>query len=106
MSTVQQSFADMATRFKADRAAGLQAVIQFDITGEGGGVYHVDISQGACQRREGPAPSPQLTVSASAEDWLDMRARKLSPQVAFMSGRLRHKGEMGLLMKLPSLFDL
>ena len=106
MSTIQQSFNDLATRFKAERAAGLQCVIQFDITGEGGGTYHVDIAQGACQLREGPAAAPQLTVTASAQDWLDMRARKLSPQVAFMSGRLRHKGEMGLLMKLPSLFDL
>jgi putative sterol carrier protein len=106
MSAVDQSFEDLATRFKPDRAQGVRAVIQFDITGEGGGTYHVDIADGACALRPGAAPAPQLTVSASVQDWLDMRARKLSPQVAFMSGRLRHRGEMGLLMKLPSMFDL
>ena len=30
----------------------------------------------------------------------------VSGQTAFMSGRLRHKGDMSLLMRLPSLFGI
>jgi len=42
----------------------------------------------------------------AAGDWLDMLSGKLSGQVAFMSGRLKHKGEMSLLLRLPSLFGI
>jgi putative sterol carrier protein len=106
MPTVRETFEAMPGRFRSDRAQGLTAVIQYDISGEGGGTYHVEIAEGRCTLREGPASAPTLTVSLSAPDWLDMLAGKLSGQVAFMSGRLRHKGDMSLLMRLPGLFGV
>ena len=42
----------------------------------------------------------------TAQDWLDMLGGKLSGQVAFMSGKLKHKGDMSLLMRLPGLFGI
>ena len=104
--TVQETFAAMAGRFRAERAQGLKAVIQYDITGPEGCTYHVDIADGQCAVREGGAPQPTLTLTMSAQDWLDMLGGKLSGQVAFMSGKLKHKGDMSLLMRLPGLFGI
>ena len=53
-----------------------------------------------------PAPTPNLTLTMSSQDWLDMVAGKLSGQMAFMSGKLKLKGDMGLAMKLGSMFSM
>jgi len=46
MPTVSETFEAMASRFKADRAAGTNAVIQYDISGEGGGTWHAVVKDG------------------------------------------------------------
>jgi putative sterol carrier protein len=56
--------------------------------------------------KEGPAPAPQLTLAMAAQDWVDMVTGKLNPQMAFMSGKLKHKGDMSLLMRLGGMFSL
>ena len=106
MATVKETFEAMPGRFKPDRAQGLRAVIQYDITGPEGGTYHVNIGDGKCVLSEGPAAAPTLTLTMAAPDWLDMLAGKLNGQMAFMSGKLKHKGDMSLLMRLPGLFGI
>ena len=106
MATVKETFDAMAGRFKPDRAQGVKATIQYDITGEGGGSYHVDVADGACNVKGGPAASPNLTLTMAAPDWLDMVGGKLNGQMAFMSGKLKIKGDMGLAMKLGGMFGI
>lgn len=106
MATVKETFQAMPTRFKPDRAQGVKAVVQYDITGEGGGTYHVEIAEGKCAVQDGPAAAPSLTLTMSAPDWLDMVAGKLNGQMAFMSGRLKLKGDMGLAMRLAGIFGI
>jgi putative sterol carrier protein len=106
MATVQETFDAMPGRFKPDRAQGVTAVIQYDITGEGGGTYHVDIADGKAVVAEGPAASPKLTLTMAAQDWLDMTSGKLNGQMAFMSGKLKLKGDMALAMKLAGMFGI
>jgi len=106
MPTVKETFDAMASRFRTDKAAGTNAVIQYDVSGDGGGTWNAVIKDGACVVKPGAGTNPNLTLQISAQDWLDMLAGKLSGQVAFMSGRLRHKGDMSLLMRLPGLFGV
>jgi putative sterol carrier protein len=104
MPTIKETFDLMPSRFKPDKAQGLNAVIQYEITGEGGGTWYATIEEGTCTVSAGTAPSPTLTVGMSGQDWLDMLAGKLSGQMAYMSGKLKLKGDMGLAMKLGTLF--
>ncbi len=104
MPTVKETFDLMPSRFKPDKAQGLNAVIQYEITGEGGGTWCATVKDGSCTVTPGSAPSPTLTLTMAGQDWLDMLAGKLSGQMAFMSGKLKLKGDMGLAMKLPSIF--
>jgi putative sterol carrier protein len=41
----------------------------------------------------------------AAQDYLDMLSGKLNGQVAFMSGKLRISGDMGLALRMQSLFN-
>ena len=106
MPTVNETFQAMPTRFRADKAAGTNAIIQYDISGEGGGTWHAVIKDGACAVNEGPGTNPNLTLQMASQDWLDMLSGKQSGQMLFMSGKLKVKGDMGLAMKLGSMFSM
>ena len=106
MPTVKETFDAMAGRFRADKAAGTNAVIQYDISGDGGGTWHAMIKDGACTVNQGPGTNPNLTLQMASQDWLDMLSGKQSGQMLFMSGKLKVKGDMGLAMKLGSLFSM
>jgi putative sterol carrier protein len=106
MATVKETFDQMASRFKADRAAGTNAVIQYNVGGEGGGTWNAAIKDGACTVKEGAATNPNLTLDIAAQDWLDMLSGKQNGQMLFMSGKLKIKGDMGLAMKLGSMFQM
>ncbi|MGH7813650.1 MAG: SCP2 sterol-binding domain-containing protein [Candidatus Binataceae bacterium] len=104
--TCKQIFELMPTRFNKDAAKGLNATYQFDLSGDGGGKWAVSIANDACTVKEGPAASPNITISMSAQDYLDMIGGKLNGQVAFMSGKLRIAGDMGLALRMQSLFQV
>jgi putative sterol carrier protein len=95
----------MPTRFNKEAAKGLNAIYQFDLSGDGGGKWHVIINNDSCQVKEGPAASPSITISMTAQDYLDMLSGKLNGQMAFMTGKLRIAGDMGLALRMQSLFQ-
>jgi putative sterol carrier protein len=106
MPTVKDSFDQMASRFRADKSAGTNAVIQYAVSGDGGGTWHAVIKDGTCTVKSGAGTNPTLTLQISAQDWLDMLTGKQSGQMLFMSGKLKVKGDMGLAMKLGSMFSM
>jgi putative sterol carrier protein len=94
----------MAATFIQDKATGVNAVVQFDITGEGGGQWHADIVDGELKVVEGLHDSPRLTLSASADDYIAIAEGKLNDQLAFMTGRIRAKGDLAFAMKMQKMF--
>ena len=101
---VKEIFSQMPANFNADAAKGMNSVIQFNLSGDGGGNYHVVIKDGACSVGEGSHASPNMTMTMAAQDYVDMITGKLNGQMAFMSGKLKIAGDMGLAMKMQSLF--
>lgn len=97
----------MKDRLAANPAkiANFKGSYQFELTGEGGGTYHAVLDNGSYDIGEGPAASPGCTVTISAGDFVAMTQGKLNPTAAFMSGKLKIKGDMGLAMKLQSLIS-
>lgn len=101
---VKEIFNAMPANLNADAAKGMNAVIQFNLTGDGGGNYYVTIKDGTCTVTEGTHQSPNMTMTMAAQDYVDMINGKLNGQMAFMSGKLKIAGDMGLAMKMQSLF--
>ena len=52
----------------------------------------------------GRIPTRRSSFLASAENWLKVVAGTLDPQLAFLTGRLKVRGDMGLAMRLRALF--
>lgn len=103
-SSCKEAFDAMPSRFKKDAAKGLTAIYQFDLSGDGGGQWQVIIKDQACEVKDGKAASPNITISMAAKDYLDMINGKLNGQMAFMTGKLKIAGDMGLALRLQSLF--
>lgn len=102
--TVKDIFREMPNRFNADAAKGMDAVIQFNLTGEDAAQYHAIIKDGKLEVKEGTHPSPKMTMTMSGKDYVDLSLGKLNGQMAFMQGKLKIAGDMGLAMKMQTLF--
>ena len=90
-------------RDNPEKVAGLNAIFQFDLSGDNGGVWHVVLADGDGHVAEGPAENPGVTISMADQDFVALTEGKLDGTMAFMSGKLKVKGDMGLAMKLQTL---
>jgi putative sterol carrier protein len=107
MATIQevaQIFPTMASRLIADKAQGVNAIIQFNLSGDNGGMYWLKIEDGKCESGEGAAENPKMTLKAAADDWHAVSTGKMNPMQAFMSGKIKIEGDMGMAMKLQTMF--
>ncbi len=86
-----------------EKMKGVSAVYQFDLSGDNGGVFHVNIDDGKATVVEEAHDSPNITISMAADDFEAMLDGKLNATSAFMAGKLKVKGDMSLAMKLQSL---
>lgn len=88
---------------KPEVAQSIKSSYQFDLTGDGGGKWVVDLTKAEDQVFEGTHASPGVTVTMTAKDFLDLVNKKLNGQMAFMQGKLKIKGDMSLALKLQQI---
>jgi putative sterol carrier protein len=104
--SVRAFFNELPQHMEPEKSTGMHAVFQFDITGDQGGQWHVVVDDGSMNLQEGPAADPNVTLVASDEDWLKIVNGEMGGQMAVLTGKLKIKGDMGLALKLQSLFGL
>ncbi|QSQ16264.1 SCP2 sterol-binding domain-containing protein [Myxococcus landrumensis] len=93
-----------ALKAKPELAKEIGAKVVFNISGEGGGTWTVDLTKEDGWVSEGAAADAKMTVSASNDDFVKIREKKLNAQMAAMQGKLKFKPmDMGLAMKLAKL---
>jgi putative sterol carrier protein len=82
----------------------MNSVIQFNLSGDGGGNYYVEIKDGTAKVSEGTHPSPNMTMTLAASDYVDLIMGKLNGQMAFMSGKLKIAATWVWPWKMQTLF--
>jgi putative sterol carrier protein len=85
-------------------AKGVNAIIQLNATGDGGGQYAMSIADGKMDVTEGVAEKPTVQINVAAKDWIDIINGQLDPTKAFMTGKLRIAGDLGLMMRFQRMF--
>ena len=88
-----------------DKAKSVDAIYQFDISGDNGGTWSVDLTADADWISEGPTDNAQCTIGMTTEDFMDMVEGRLDGTQAFMMGKLKIEGDMGLAMKLTTILS-
>ncbi|MGH3129647.1 MAG: SCP2 sterol-binding domain-containing protein, partial [Gaiellaceae bacterium] len=94
-------FEGLEGRLDQARTAGMTNSYLFDI--EGAGQWKVDVNDGAVTVTEG-GDDADVTISSSDENFMRMVSGEQNPTTAYMTGKLKIKGDMGAAMKLQKLF--
>jgi 3-hydroxy-3-methylglutaryl CoA synthase/NAD(P)-dependent dehydrogenase (short-subunit alcohol dehydrogenase family)/putative sterol carrier protein len=92
--SVQGVFERMPEFFQADAAAGVDVVFQFNISGPGGGDWHVTVQEGTCTVESGAHDKPTTTIKMADEDFLALIAGRLPAMQAFTTGKLTIEGDI------------
>jgi putative sterol carrier protein len=98
---VNEFFTGLPARVDAGKTAGMNNSYVFDI--EGAGTWTVKVADGSVTVDEGDTGG-DCTISASAETFERIVKGEQNPTAAYMSGKLKVKGDMGAAMKLQKLF--
>jgi putative sterol carrier protein len=101
-----QVFSGMQARFLPDKAADHNAVIQYDInTPDGAESYQAVVAYGTCTVGKGTDADPSVTLVLSLPDFLRLISGQLNGVQAFMSGKLKIRGDMMLAQTMQAWFD-
>lgn len=98
-------FEDMSKTFKADAAAGVNVVFQFNISGAEGGDWHCVIKDNACTIETGVHTQPACTLKMADDDFLAMMEGTLPAMQAYTSGKLKIEGDIMKSQLLEKLFS-
>jgi putative sterol carrier protein len=101
MATVQEFFEGLPSRVNPERIEGMSNTYVFDI--KGAGVWTVAVADGAITVSEG-ASDADCTFSTTEENFEKIVAGEQNPTTAYMTGKLKIKGDMGAAMKLQKIF--
>jgi putative sterol carrier protein len=85
------------------RASSINAVYQFNISGDDGGSWTVDLTKTEGWVTAGESDAAECTIGMTSEDFVDMITGKLPGPQAFMQGKLKIAGNMALAMKLSTV---
>jgi putative sterol carrier protein len=106
LTSVKEIFEKMPQVFNAAAAGGMNSVFQFHISGAEGGDWHVIIKDGACSVSQGVYDNPTVALTMADADWIAMCNGTLNGMTAFMTGKLKAKGDIMAAQRIPSLFPL
>ena len=100
-------FQGMCESFVPQKAAGQQAVVQYEITAPDGTPhqYVTRVADGACSWERGSDSSPRVTIKIGLLDFLKLIVGKLNGMQAFMTGKLKVSGDLFFAQTYQNWFE-
>jgi putative sterol carrier protein len=102
--TARQIIEEMPDNFRPERAGRANAVVQFKLTGEGGGNWTVTIKDRTCTVVEGVTEGASATVQMDASDYVALSTAKMGSMKAFTSGKVKASGDLTLMKRMENWF--
>jgi putative sterol carrier protein len=103
-STPQQVFDGMRQSFQAQKAKGVHARYQWELSGPNGGEWWIDVNDGTYKMGKGKIGNPSVTFVTSDKDWVALSNGTLGGKWAFFTGRLKIRGDQNVARKLDEIF--
>jgi putative sterol carrier protein len=101
-TTTREFFEGLESRMDPAKIAGMTNTYLFDIDGQ---QWTVAVDEGSVKVTEGDAGEADCTISTSEETFERIASREQNATSAYMTGKLKVKGDMGAAMKLQKLFE-
>ena len=99
--SAKEFFDTLESRVDPGKTAGMNNSYLFDI--EGAGKWKVDVQDGSVSVTEG-VEDADVTISTTEETFAKITSGEQNATSAYMTGKLKVKGDMGAAMKLQKLF--
>jgi putative sterol carrier protein len=103
-STPQQVFDGMRQSFQAQKARGVHARYQWELSGPNGGEWWIDVNDGTYKMGKGKIANPSVTFVTSDKNWVALSNGTLGGKWAFFTGRLKIHGSQSIARKLDEIF--
>ena len=103
-STPQQVFDGMRQSFQAQKAKGVHARYQWELSGPNGGQWWIDVNDGTYKMGKGKIDNPSVTFVTSDNDWVALSNGTLGGKWAYFTGRLKIRGSQSVARKLDEIF--
>ena len=107
MTTAVEVFEQISQRLDVDKANKINATYFFDIGGESGGKWHVDLTKSSdwITKSDTETQAQCMITVPNGDDWVAIATGKMNPTMAFMQGKIKVKGDMSLALKLQNLLN-
>jgi putative sterol carrier protein len=103
-SIPQEVFDGMRESFSSQKAQGVHARYQWELSGPNGGQWWIEVNDGKLEMGRGKIDNPNVTFIASDESWVALSNGKLKGTWAVLTGRLKIRGSQALARKLDEIF--
>jgi len=104
--TIEELMGRMPRAFLPEKAEGVEAVIQYHLTGAEAGDWVVTIREGKCVVEKGITENPTMTLRADSQDYKDIILGRLDPMAAFMQQKVKLTGNLNMALGLTKYFKL
>jgi putative sterol carrier protein len=101
MESAREFFEGLSERIDPKRARGLDASYRFDI--DGAGTWRLEADGDRVVVSESDAPA-DCVIRTDERTFLRIVGGEQSPMGAYMTGKVRVEGDLGLALKLRELF--
>jgi putative sterol carrier protein len=104
-SSAKEAIEALPAAFLPEKAGNAKAIFQLDLSGDQGGQWVLDVADSKCEVREETTEQADAKLTMDASDFVALFQNKLDPVRAFMAGKIKVSGNLGLVMQLLNWFD-
>ena len=102
--TAREILLSLPNRYKSAKKPDYSTLIHFDVSGDNGGQFTVNIDNGVCSVSEGLQGEPKCLVTTNAETYENVELGRDNPQMAVMMGKIR-LSNLSEMMTFSGLFE-
>ena len=100
---INKFITDLPNTYSVEATGSLEAVVQINLTGSNPSKYLVTVKDKKAKIEQGQVNNPTISVTSTLEDLNNIAAGKLDPTKAFMTGKVKVKGNMVVVTQMISI---
>ncbi|MFN8284557.1 MAG: acyl-CoA dehydrogenase family protein [Chitinophagales bacterium] len=101
--TAKEIILSIPLRIKKEKAAAYSTAFQFDISGDTGGQYTLNVKDGEAKVEEGLHGDAECVITTDAKTYEDIELGRMDPTMAFMGGQIK-VSNIAAMMQFAKMF--
>ncbi len=102
--TIEDLFVSMPFGLNKEVAAGVDTIIQFQLTGTEARTCYLAIADGICEYFEGDHAKPKTIIKCDSDLWLKISNNKISGEGALLNNEYEIEGDQTIMLKFAEMF--